>query len=106
MSRTEKFTFHEDPGHAWLDVPRKLLQELGIAGKISPCSYVSHDGRAYLEEDCDAMTFHEAAEAAGIKLEFEEKLYNGDCFVRHLQPYPAASDWHVGTRWERPPLAG
>lgn len=47
------FTFHTDPGHGWLEVPRSLLDVLGIAAQVSPYSYI--DGpRAYLEEDCDA----------------------------------------------------
>lgn len=52
------FTYHEDPGHAWLAVPFTLLHELAIAESITPYSYVSRDRRtAYLEEDCDATVF-------------------------------------------------
>ena len=53
------FTFHTDPGHGWLQVPRKMLTELGIDSEISGYSYESGD-YAYLEEDGDAGTFVEA----------------------------------------------
>ena len=56
-----KYTFYEDPGHGWLEVPTPELRELGIAHKISTCSYVYPNGRfVYLEEDCDLTTFLEA----------------------------------------------
>jgi hypothetical protein len=49
-------SFHSDPGHGWLKVPMKLLEELDIKEKITEYSYQSH-GFAYLEEDCDLMVF-------------------------------------------------
>ena len=58
------FTFHSDAGHGWLEVPRKMLQELGIREQISACSYVKGD-RAFLEEDCDAPRFIHALRATG-----------------------------------------
>ena len=48
-----------DPGHAWLRVSLKKLFDLGLAEKISNCSYVKN-GFAYLEEDQDACIFLEA----------------------------------------------
>jgi hypothetical protein len=43
---------HEDAGHGWLQVSHNLVNQLGIAEKVSGCSY--RDTRfAYLEEDCD-----------------------------------------------------
>ena len=60
-----KVTFHwlSDPGHAWLRVPLRLVNELGIGHKITSYSYVWQwpaAGSLYLEEDCDAHTFIEA----------------------------------------------
>lgn len=53
-----KYVFTSDPGHGWLRVPMAELVEMGIADKISPYSYISHNRRfAYLEEDCDFSTF-------------------------------------------------
>lgn len=61
-----KFTFHSDPGHGWLEVPRTLLDALGIAGAITRFSFESWDGATvYLEEDCDMDTFDRAVQAHG-----------------------------------------
>jgi hypothetical protein len=56
-----KFTFISDPGHGWLKVPIKLLQQLGIAHKITAWSY-QRASHAYLEEDCDMQLFVRAYE--------------------------------------------
>lgn len=63
---------HEDPGHAWLEVPLSLLVELGIAGKISSYSYICGTS-AYLEEDCDLSVF---CNAVGIGYSETETLPN------------------------------
>jgi len=48
--------FHEDSGHGWLQVPHKLIDQLGMRNKISSYSY--RDTKfAYLEEDCDLGYF-------------------------------------------------
>lgn len=52
----KKYNIYSDPGHAWLAVPIVELEALGIADKISHCSYI-RGGMAYLEEDCDATLF-------------------------------------------------
>ncbi len=52
-----KYRFIEDPGHGWLEVPRAEIEALGIADKISTCSYESTNGMVYLEEDCDMGVF-------------------------------------------------
>jgi hypothetical protein len=49
-----------DDGHGWLVVSVKAVAVCGAA--ISRFSYVCPDGRvAYLEEDCDARAFLDAA---------------------------------------------
>jgi hypothetical protein len=53
------FPFYQDPGHAWLKVPMKLLKELEIEKKISQFSYW-RKGFAYLEEDRDLLLFIQA----------------------------------------------
>jgi hypothetical protein len=50
------YTFYEDPGHGWLEVPMIELREMRIDHMISPCSY-RDGGKAYLEEDCDLSIF-------------------------------------------------
>lgn len=51
-----KFKFYEDPGHAWLEVPIKLIKRFCISKEISSCSYINGT-MVYLEEDCDAPIF-------------------------------------------------
>lgn len=57
--------FHEDPGHAWVEVPMEIINKLGIADKISSYSYMC-SGRAYLEEDCDAAVLFDALDARAM----------------------------------------
>jgi hypothetical protein len=57
---------HSDPRHAWLEVPAELIKQLGIGPQISKFSYMHH-GKVYLEEDCDAPLFLEAANAAKVR---------------------------------------
>lgn len=67
------FKVHSDPGHAWVAVKLKLLEELGIADKITSFSYVKGK-TAYLEEDCDLTTFVNAYTVKyGKKPEFDER---------------------------------
>lgn len=88
-----KITYHHDAGHGWLEV--SLQQALTVRTplkKISGYSYVGLKGFAptlYLEEDCDAGVFLDAADAAGRKVEVVHKHHDGDCFIRQLADYPA-----------------
>lgn len=50
------FNYYQDPGHGWIAVPRKLLEELSILDQITSYSYQRKD-MVYLEEDYDASTF-------------------------------------------------
>ncbi len=50
------YTFFADPGHGWLEVSLKELRDLNLLESISVYSYV-HQGKAYLEEDCDLSRF-------------------------------------------------
>jgi len=59
-----KYRFISDPGHAWLEVPRAELVELGILNKVSQYSY-QHGDMVYLEEDCDAGLFIDARRITG-----------------------------------------
>ncbi len=81
--------FIEDPGHGWLEVDRADLIKLNIADKISHCSYQrGPTGKAYLEEDCDAALFIDAAKAAGW-LVCWNYIHQDPTFVRELPGYSA-----------------
>lgn len=79
-------TYHSDPGHGWLEVPRDDLTALGIAQEISACSY-QDEAKAYLEEDADAGVYLRAARAAGWQVETRDRYVGGSSFVRHLPSY-------------------
>ena len=87
------FTFHEDPGHGWLQVPYSDLVILGLTEKISTFSY--RNGMVtYLEEDCDMALFITAYNAA-ILVSSNPKhgtyrirdKYHSQCFIRNLPNY-------------------
>ena len=87
------FTFYEDPGHGWLEVPAKLLSLLQIESEITSYSYISRNGLyAYLEEDCDVSTFcHAYKNVMGLSAEeylpIKHRAYQLDCFIRSLPHY-------------------
>ena len=74
-----RFTFHTDPGHAWLEVTPYELQQSGF--KPSRFSYI-WNGKHMLEEDCDAPGFLKAAGLLDDRgkpipaLSFEEKTHH------------------------------
>ena len=85
--KTLELTFHSDPGHGWLEVPKRLLSDLAIQTKITPWSYMDDDN-AYLEEDLDYSVFVEAAKAQGYELTISE-TYQDNTPIRHMQSYSA-----------------
>lgn len=83
--KTLSLTFYEDAGHGWLRVLRTKLVDLGIADKISRCSYM-YGKWAYLEEDCDAPLFLDACENAGITVNWTRK-YSEYAAIRGYSSY-------------------
>jgi hypothetical protein len=80
------FTFHEDPGHGWLEVTFADLKALHLCtADFSECSYISGN-RLFLEEDLDAGVFlNKAKEVWGKEsIRLITELYDDDCFVRDL----------------------
>lgn len=66
------FEFISDPGHAWLRVPIKLLEDWNIDILISEYSYRTREF-AYLEEDCDAGVFINEAKKRGFEYKIVDK---------------------------------
>lgn len=82
----DTFTFHSDPGHGWLEVPRKMLTEMGIDSEITGYSYQAA-GSVFLEEDMDAGTFFRAyMKKHGKYPEFVE-IHKEVTPIRNYQPY-------------------
>lgn len=76
-----QFTWYSDPGHAWLEVPKPLVD--GLELPISRFSYT--DGKkVYLEEDCDAGRFLKAYNAPYKTI---HTACLSPCFIRNLDQY-------------------
>lgn len=95
MPKPVTLTFHHDPGHGWLEVPVETFLLAGAKfSRISPYSYAGVKGFVpylYLEEDCDAFVFLQAAEQAGMKVTVQNQMHPGECFVRQLGDIPFAT---------------
>jgi len=78
------YTFHNDPGHGWLEVGRDELAMLHIDDQISSYSYQTGD-KVYLEEDCDASVFINALENLGVKFTFTSVTSNNDSPIRMMR---------------------
>jgi hypothetical protein len=94
--KTQKLTFHCDRGHGWLEVPREDIDALGLADQISAYSYAmasthKRAGMVYLEEDCDASLYLDAAKAAGYTLQIVEKYTDTDSPIRNMSRYTTES---------------
>lgn len=83
MAKT--YTFHSDPGHGWLEIPKSDLAALGPI-PISSSSY-EDEHNVYLEEDADASRFLRAAEQAGWDIETLDAFVEGSSFVRGLPSF-------------------
>jgi len=80
------YTFISDIGHGWLKVPYADLIKLGIHKEISGYSYY-RKGMAYLEEDCDAYRFVEAAKKEGVRIQFSNLTVNRESKIRTYDSY-------------------
>lgn len=79
------YTYHQDPGHGWVEASMAELRALGIAGRISPWSY--RDGEtAFLEEDDDASLFLDTMRARGTPAELTV-LHHEYSPVSNYRPY-------------------
>jgi hypothetical protein len=89
MKNQVTLKFYADPGHGWLAVKINFLVSLGVAGDISPYSYVRGE-TAYLEEDCDASRFIKAAKEKGIQVDIKESHTDRRSPIRSYESYSAS----------------
>lgn len=86
------YTFFTDPGHGWLEVSLKEIEDLKIGDKISSFSYKCTP-YVYLEEDCDLTVFLNAKfendkEAKSKFMNGLDEHYSSDeSRVRRMNPY-------------------
>lgn len=83
-----------DPGHGWLKVPLCVLDQWGLLPQITPYSYIRLGVRqsfAYLEEDCDASVFMDAAKQRGVAVKLRERVAGQkESKVRRYEPFTCA----------------
>lgn len=80
------FDFYEDPGHGWAKVRRALLERLGVAGQVSPCSYQRGDW-VYLEEDGDLGLLYAALKARGVSVRLRRQVADRASRIRSYASY-------------------
>jgi hypothetical protein len=86
MAKSFKIKFYSDPSHGWGAVKRSVLNDLGIANKISSYSYQKGD-TVYLEEDCDLPKLTTALSARGIWIEHAQTHTDRRSPIRSYQSY-------------------
>ena len=87
MTRSITLRIFADPGHAWCRFPLKRLLALGIANKISACSY-QNGANVFLEEDCDLGVLIQALQDRGYAIEFNTTTtHTKSSKIRGFQPY-------------------
>lgn len=79
--KTLKLKSYSDPGHGWLAVKRRVLEELGILNKVTSFSY-EKGATVYLEEDCDVSMFMARIKEMGISIEMISKHTNSSSPIR------------------------
>jgi hypothetical protein len=89
MSKTFTVIVYSDPGHAWGKVKRQVLNNLGIADKITRYSYQFKDN-VYLEEDCDLALLHDTLSKQDVRVKFVEKRTTRDSKIRSYERFSLA----------------
>jgi hypothetical protein len=87
--KTFTIIVYNDPSHAWGKVKRKVLDNLGIADKVSSYSYQYKDN-VYLEEDADLLLVcRHLLFNTNVQIKFVEKHTNRESRIRSYERYAA-----------------
>ena len=78
-----KYTVWTDPSHAWIEVPKREVKELGLLDRISTFSFEKGDN-LYLEEDVDGAMFLDRINEDIFEL---DERYEDESRVRKYKPY-------------------
>ena len=79
-------TIYSDPGHAWAKCKRSVLNNLGIANKVSAYSYQRSD-YVYLEEDCDYPLLVDALRQRNTRIKCVERSSSNSSRIRRYDRY-------------------
>jgi len=81
VNKITEYTYHQDPGHGWIEVPLSEVVRLGL----NPSRYSYRNAESvYLEEDADASQWAKAKKDAGELFNLKEVHVNDDSFIRNL----------------------
>ena len=81
-----KLKYYTDPGHGWIAIKRKVLNDLEVADKITVFSYQKGQ-TVYLEEDCDAFLVMQKLSEKGITVNFDRKHTNNRSPIRNYNRF-------------------
>ena len=84
--KTFTIIVYTDPSHGWGKVKRQVLSNLGLADKVSSCSYQYKDN-VYLEEDCDLPLLVQTLFALDVRVKFVEKPTSKQSRIRSYESY-------------------
>jgi len=86
----DTYTFFEDGGHGWLQVPKLELIALGIEKEITGYSYM-RGAYAYLEEDLDLTTYlnakYHSMYERQLFMKGTQNKYQDNSDIRNFQHY-------------------
>jgi hypothetical protein len=81
-----KLKYYTDPGHGWIAIKRKVLNDLEVADKITVFSYQKGQ-TVYLEEDCDAFLVMQKLSEKGITVTIDRKHTNNRSPIRNYNRF-------------------
>jgi len=87
MQRT--FIYYTDPGHGWVKVPVRLLNNIGIADKITSFSYY-RNGFAFLERDTDMALLVNKLRQLNIEPKFKSQHTDNLSKIRNYRSFKCA----------------
>ena len=80
-TKMTEYTYHQDPGHGWIEVPLVEVARL----RLNPSRYSYRQSeRVFLEEDKDGSDWAKAKKDAGEPFNLKDAHVNYDSFIRTL----------------------
>ena len=89
MAKTFTVIVYSDPSGSWGKVKRQVLNNLGIANKVSVHSLQLRDN-VYLESKRDLALLHDTLSKQDVRIKFVEKHTNRDSKIRSYERFSPA----------------
>ena len=82
-NKSARLTYHQDPGHGWIEFPKSKLADIGLTlAAFSGYSYQDANS-IYVEEDCDASVLLDTLKRQGWTVELESLHVNRSHPIRN-----------------------